>query len=1148
MKKILSVILMTVILMTAFLTVHASAQDSYAIKIDDDGITYYYNDFAKGWTDAVTLAKTGETVITIGRDWIAGDANSNGIIDGDETKGSFLYYRDNVECGTKKGSLLVTGKLNLTIDLNGHTISRGLADMREDGQVFTVSDGAKLTINNTSVNTNACITGGMNSGYGGGFNVSNRATLILNGGRISGNKANCGGGVYVCNALFYMNGGSVDSNYAEQGGGVALDRKTGADKEYIVCKGGKIHRNSAKTGGGIYASSNREDSVITFENTEISMNNATGSGGGVYTWLVDEDCEVTFGKGTVVKHNTADQGGGVYADSGSLRFIDAQVIENEALTRCGGVGVDDDLDDNAHGNIVEYGKLTFGGNTYIQGNYIRGGSYKPEIASNLHIGDETCDIYQDVNNPLIQGASIGIDMYADFGTEAKEEKLSDAEGNFAADSYKCFTADNPDYIITAIDDGSDGANKYQIYMEMAEAALDGGITGATLKPAFRSNEAAYVDAANKTLTFTVNPTMKRCLENISLSNLADYIYAADAVGIADGDKIIDLLETTDYYCQVMAKNDRYELWKIKILPYGGKWSEEDGSAARVTVDGTTKYYACFETAWADAIEASAQKDTLFVLNKDWVAGDADADGYIDPGKTGGIFKVKKNGSEIGTNKGRLYLDNSNYNFTIDLNGNDINRGLASATTDGQVFRLASGARLTINDSSEKGNGKITGGNNNGNGGAFYIDYGKLYINGGEISGNKANNGAAIYGTNHNDTFIYINGGKITGNTATQNGGGVYMYNGFLYVDGGEISGNTAQNGGGIYWESRDIFCLTGGKISQNTADEGAGVYATDWGDMYIGGTIEVKNNSFKTGGGVSNLYMKDDDVYLNHAVAQSEKVPNKPLTAGAYIGMYGEDRDYCVSDSDSRFDINSIKYLHADDSSCFVCAVYDQEGENHSYKIYYNDANNTEVQMPHIKTVKSASQVYLEELHFDYNNQSILIESDATIKRLGLLEDCPLSYILDITFEHEGTRIIGLDEKRDLTKPQEYVVMGKDGTYTFCTTSVKWVCQSHEDKDGNGICDLCEEYILTECTIVDYNADTKEAIVFITEPGRYTLIFAGYQNKKLVNVDVVEYDFKEGINIVSQINKTFAIGKGDKVMLWYDMIDLVPVCNALTLN
>ena len=49
-------------------------------------------------------------------------------------------------------------------------------------------------------------------------------------------------------------------------------------------------------------------------------------------------------------------------------------------------------------------------------------------------------------------------------------------------------------------------------------------------------------------------------------------------------------------------------------------------------------------------------------------------------------------------------------------------------------------------------------------------------------------------------------------------------------------------------------------------------------------------------------------------------------------------------------------------------------------------------------------------------------------------------------------------------------------------------------------------------------------------------------------MDIVEYEFTLGVNTVPQENKTFVLENGDKVMLWYDLINLVPVCDALTIK
>ena len=67
--------------------------------------------------------------------------------------------------------------------------------------------------------------------------------------------------------------------------------------------------------------------------------------------------------------------------------------------------------------------------------------------------------------------------------------------------------------------------------------------------------------------------------------------------------------------------------------------------------------------------------------------------------------------------------NYGQNKTIDLNGHTISRGLTAALNEGYVIGVYYGS-LTITDSSEAGNGRITGGNNeNKNGGGVYVDDG-----------------------------------------------------------------------------------------------------------------------------------------------------------------------------------------------------------------------------------------------------------------------------------------------------------------------------------------------------------------------------------------------------------------------------------------
>ena len=75
----------------------------------------------------------------------------------------------------------------VTLDLNGHTIDRGITNYRENGNVITIS-GGNLTLTDSSTGKTGKITGGWNNGEKGG-------------------------GVYVSSGTFTMNGGTICNNY-----------------------------------------------------------------------------------------------------------------------------------------------------------------------------------------------------------------------------------------------------------------------------------------------------------------------------------------------------------------------------------------------------------------------------------------------------------------------------------------------------------------------------------------------------------------------------------------------------------------------------------------------------------------------------------------------------------------------------------------------------------------------------------------------------------------------------------------------------------------------------------------------------------------------------------------------------------------------
>ena len=166
---------------------------------------------------------------------------------------------------------------------------------------------------------------------------------------------------------------------------------------------------------------------------------------------------------------------------------------------------------------------------------------------------------------------------------------------------------------------------------------------------------------------------------------------------------------------------------------------------------------------------------------------------------------------------------SGKDITIDLNGFTLSRGLTGAAANGYVIQ--NNGTLTITDSA--GGGKITGGNNTGDGGGIY-NYGRLTLAGGSITGNRA--GLSAGGVmNHSGAVFTVTGGTITGNTAVGwHGGGVYN-GGTLDLQGGSITGNEAKGdlgsgqGGGVL-NNGIMYVSEAPVVSGNTAPSGNNIY------------------------------------------------------------------------------------------------------------------------------------------------------------------------------------------------------------------------------------------------------------------------------------------------------------------------------------
>jgi hypothetical protein len=205
--------------------------------------------------------------------------------------------------------------------------------------------------------------------------------------------------------------------------------------------------------------------------------------------------------------------------------------------------------------------------------------------------------------------------------------------------------------------------------------------------------------------------------------------------------------------------------------------------------------------------------------------------------------------------GALFTVNSGVTLTlgsyITLKGSsDNNSSLVSVWSNG---------KLIMNPLSKIKDNKT--GNNDVYGGGVFLYGGTLLMNGGEISGNTAKQAGGVWIQN-NGTFI-MNDGKIFDNTTVveYGGGGVKIYYGTFTMNGGEISGNKAEGkillGGGVYVHTGSTFTMNGGKISGNDnitnvnddICQGGGVYVGEEG-TFIMNDGEISGNKTSSGSGL----------------------------------------------------------------------------------------------------------------------------------------------------------------------------------------------------------------------------------------------------------------------------------------------------------
>ena len=213
MKKIFGIIL-AVCLMATMLCVAVFAADAPASDVvlrisatKKDGSTVVvkdYTSFEDGWNAAMELAANpkelnkneyARVIVDLYSDWNA--------VKGEFTKDFFNGV------GFEWDAIYIPENVKVTLNLNGHTINRGLTEYQYNGEVMYIDEEADVIINDGT------ITGGYSCNGAGGIHVNDGANVTLNNVHVDGNRVEDDDGAAIAlydGATLTMNGGSMSNN------------------------------------------------------------------------------------------------------------------------------------------------------------------------------------------------------------------------------------------------------------------------------------------------------------------------------------------------------------------------------------------------------------------------------------------------------------------------------------------------------------------------------------------------------------------------------------------------------------------------------------------------------------------------------------------------------------------------------------------------------------------------------------------------------------------------------------------------------------------------------------------------------------------------------------------------------------------------
>ena len=466
---------------------------------------------------------------------------SNVVIDGAEysVDATHAAETDSIIKAANGGTIVLKSGAILE---NNKAAQFGSGILAINGVRITMEDGAVIR-NNTNRNYE----------LGGGILLGNGSIFTMNGGEISGNTANGGGGVAIIGSTMVMNGGKISNNstykttgqgsygagvyvadYANASGGDILFKPKPASFEM---NGGKITGNKALDYGGGILTFPQQGEKITIninKNGEISENQVTkGSGGAIAAFF--GVTELNVNGGTLTKNSAKNYGGGVFLYQATNATISKGMISENKAYKGGGVCLYYNSAAKQTGGSIENNVAVEGGGVYGGTYTMTGGVIKDNnnsLTDEERLWRDGDGVYVGTAFNLGDAAEISTnnDVYLEKGArEAKEGRYINVISSYTgASTAKPIQIHSEDVTV----EGAEIGTQLVRYTAVAggEAAAAQADANGIFVPSWKMQKGLVIGqskAAGKTDWMTYVPSIRIQYQWVSTDNPSDVTPPAD---------------------------------------------------------------------------------------------------------------------------------------------------------------------------------------------------------------------------------------------------------------------------------------------------------------------------------------------------------------------------------------------------------------------------------------------------------------------------------------------------------------------------------------------------------------------------------------------------------------------------------------------